>query len=115
MEHHAHRSWVARAGLAHVGHDLTGLQAAIAWRATAVVLEELKRRKIQILMKGFKRAGDQLPVVAIKFGARNVGPDLESLEIGLLPAPGLLADRDHRRPEKRLDLGLDDFIDQNAV
>ena len=115
MKQDAYSRQAARACLPDVRHDLSGLQAAVTGRASTLVQKDFESRKIQILVQGLERAGDQLSVVAVKFGARDVGPNLESFEVRLILAPRVRAERVHRCPEKRFDFGFDDFVDHESA
>ena len=89
-----------------VGHDLSGLQAAVARAKAGVVLEKLQQREIQVLVQRLARAHDLVVPVQRELDAGDFDRDLQHVEIGRRGSPGMAGHRLHHRTEHRFVLGF---------
>ncbi|MNV91490.1 hypothetical protein D3C71_1859880 [compost metagenome] len=88
--------WRLQAGT-QVGHDLSGLQAAVACRAARAPLENLQQRKVDVLVQTLKAADGLVTDGQPLLDTRHVDADIEALKVGLLRAPWVVGHRAHYR------------------
>ncbi len=101
--------------VAHVGHDLAGLQGAIAARQAGAILEKLQNGEIQVLVEGLARTDAFVLVGQPALDAARVDSDAQHIEIRSLPAPGMAADRIHGRGECQFVLGGERAVLQHGA